>query len=211
MARLPDRRPLLYYITDGSALPGGDPLPLIRQAIGAGLDLIQVRERSLETRPLLALVEAAVAPLEAGETVTRVLVNDRLDIALAAGAAGVHLPTHGLPIAEVRRRHPGLLLGASCHDLDELRRAEEGGADFAVFGPVFETASKKQFGAPLGVEELFRAVRAVRIPVLALGGITPANAPTCLDAGAAGLAAIFMFQTSGDLKKLVEQLRGLNR
>lgn len=208
MARLPEARPLVYYITDRHALPGGDPLPVIKQAIAAGVELIQVRERDLETRSLLALVEAGVE--RARGSTTRILVNDRLDVALAGGAAGLHLPTHGFPVAEVRRCYPALLLGASCHNLDELRRAADGGADFAVFGPVFETASKKAYGPPLGPEKLAEAVRAVKIPVLALGGITLSNAAACLEAGAAGLAAISLFQRSADLRETVGRLRGLS-
>lgn len=207
MARLPESRPLLYYITDRSAV-GDDPLPITARAITAGVELIQVRERDLDTRQLLALVKAAVE--QARGTATCVLVNDRLDVALAAGAAGVHLPTHGLPVGDVRRRYPDLLLGASCHNLEELRRAEEGGADFVVFGPVYETASKKAYGPPLGLAKLAEAVAAARIPVLALGGLTLANARACLATGAAGLAAISLFQTSADLGETVRQLRALS-
>lgn len=207
MAKLPEIRPLLCCITDRRALSSGDVLPLIEQAIAAGLDLIQIRERDLKTRPLLTLVKAAVA--RAQKSSTRVLVNDRLDVVLAAGADGVHLPTHGLPVAEVRQRFPELLIGASCHNPEELRRAEDGGADFVVFGPVYETESKKSFGPPQGVEKLAEAVGAVKIPVLALGGITLANAAACLEAGAAGLAAISLFQQAADLADTVRRLRAL--
>ncbi len=185
--------------------PAGAVLGLIEQAIAAGVDLIQIRERDLATRELLTLVEAAVA--RARGTGTRILVNDRLDVALAAGADGVHLPTHGFPVADVRREYPELLIGASCHNLEEARRAEEGGADFVVFGPVYETPAKKPYGPPVGVEKLAEAVRAAKIPVLALGGIKLENAGTCLKAGAAGLAAISLFQTSGDLRETVRRLR----
>ena len=169
------------------------------------MDLIQIRERDLATRELLTLVEAAVA--RARGTGTRILVNDRLDVALAAGADGVHLPTHGFPVADVRREYPELLIGASCHNLEEVRRAEKGGADFVVFGPVYETPAKKPYGPPVGVEKLGEAVRAAKIPVLALGGIKLENAGACLQAGAAGLAAISLFQTSGDLRETVRRLR----
>jgi thiamine-phosphate pyrophosphorylase len=206
MALLPDNRPLLCYITDRQAAAGGEVLPLIERAIAAGVDLIQIRERDLSGRALLALVAAAVA--RARGTATRILVNDRLDVALAAGA-GFHLPTHGFAVADVRRAYPDLLIGASCHNLDELRRAETGGADFVVFGPVFETPSKKPFGPPLGVEKLAEAARAAKIPVLALGGVTLGNAAACLAAGAAGLAAISLFQQAADLKDAVRQLRSL--
>ena len=201
------RRPLLYYITDRKALPGEDPLPMIEQAVAAGIDLIQIRERDLPVRRLLALAEEAVKRAGAGPT--RVLVNDRLDVAVAAGAGGVHLPAHGFSVDEVRRNYPELLIGASTHNLDELRRAADGGADFAVFGPVFETPSKKTYGPPTGLEKLAEAAHAVNIPVLALGGITLENAADCLRAGAAGLAAISLFQQSPDLRKTINQLRAL--
>jgi thiamine-phosphate pyrophosphorylase len=173
----------------------------------AGVDLIQIRERDLPAGELYTVVETAV--LETGSLATRILVNDRLDVAVAAEAAGVHLPAHGLPIAEVRGAYPNLLIGASTHNLEELRAAEVQGADFAVFGPVFETPSKLAYGGPLGIEKLGEAVRAVRIPVLALGGITFANAGTCLGAGAAGLAAITLFQSAEDLPGLVAKLSAL--
>ncbi|MBI4466063.1 MAG: thiamine phosphate synthase [Acidobacteria bacterium] len=204
MARLPETRPLLYYITDRRTAPAEDVLPIIGRAIAAEVELIQIRERDLDTRALLGLVESAVG--RARGRPSRILVNDRLDVALAA-QAGVHLPTQGFPVAELRQHYPDLLLGASCHNLKELRRTEEGGADFAVFGPVYETASKRAYGPPLGLEKLAEAVRAVGIPVLALGGITLANAAACLQTGAAGLAAISLFQTSSDLAETVRQLR----
>ncbi len=217
MAKLPEhrrptrsaleRRPLLYYITDRKALPGEDPLPIIEQAVADGIDLIQIRERDLPVRSLLALVEEAVKAAGAGPT--RILVNDRLDVAVAASAAGVHLPAHGFPVDEVRRNYPDLLIGASTHNLDELRRAADGGADFAVFGPVFETPSKKAYGPPVGLEKLAEAARTVNIPVLALGGVTLENAADCLRAGAAGLAAISLFQNSADLRETIQRLRAL--
>lgn len=207
MARLPEARPLLYYITDRRALPARDPLPVIEQAVAAGVELIQVRERDLDTRRLLALVAGAVEHVRDGRT--RILVNDRLDVALAA-AAGVHLPTHGFPVAEVRRHYPHLLVGASCHTLEELRRAQEAGADFAVFGPVYETASKRPYGPPLGVQKLAEAVGVARIPVLALGGLNLENAGACLQAGAAGIAAISLFQNAADFKQTVARLRQLS-
>ena len=204
-----ERRPLLCYITDRKALPGEDPLPIIEQAVAAGIDLIQIRERDLPVRRLLALIEEAVKAAGAGPT--RILVNDRLDVAVAAGAAGVHLPAHGFSVDEVRRSYPELLIGASTHNLKELRRAADGGADFAVFGPVFETPSKKAYGPPLGLEQLAQAVRAVNIPVLALGGVTLENAADCLRAGAAGLAAISLFQQSADLCETIRQLHVLQQ
>ena len=125
-----ERRPLLCYITDRKGLPGEDPLPIVEQAVAAGIDLIQIRERDLPVRRLLALVEEAVK--RAGAGTTRVLVNDRLDVAVAAGAAGVHLPAHGFPVDEVRRSYPELLIGASTQ-ITQL--AYQGGPDLeAVLG-----------------------------------------------------------------------------
>ena len=207
MARLSETRPLLYYITDRRKLPAEDVLSRIEQAVAAGIELVQLRERDLSARQLLALAEPALARTRGSKT--RLLVNDRLDIVLAAGADGLHLPSHGLPVGEVRRRFPELLLGASCHNLEELRRAEEGGANFAVFGPVFETASKRGYGPPVGLERLAEAAGAMRIPVLALGGISFENAAECLRAGAAGLAAISLFQSSVELKETARRLRAL--
>ncbi|HEY4683139.1 MAG TPA: thiamine phosphate synthase [Candidatus Acidoferrales bacterium] len=204
-------KPLLCYITDRKQLPGGDPLPVIRAAVAAGVDFIQIREKDLATRPLLELARAAVAMarpdgIGASRSATRVLVNDRLDVALAAGADGVHLGTESVAVGVVREQYPDLLIGASSHNLEEITRAAKEGANFAVFGPVFETASKLGYGPAVGLDALREAVKAVKIPVLALGGVTVENAKSCLDAGAAGIAAISLFQTAGLLAPLVEEL-----
>lgn len=203
--RLPDRRPLLYAITGRKTLRGEDLGSFISRAIDAGIDLIQIREKGLPDATLLTA--ALTASSQAVSTPSHILLNDRFDIALAARAAGVHLPVRGLPLAGVRRQCPGLLIGVSTHNLDELRRGADEGADFAVFGPVFPPLSKSSSATPTGLEGLTDAVRAVNIPVLALGGITLARAPSCLQAGAAGLAGISLFQESKNLGILATQLR----
>jgi len=140
-------------------------------------------------------------------------------VAIAAGADGVHLGGSSLPVAEVTgwlrkesaRHHlpADFLVGRSCHSLEEAQRAEREGASYIFFGPVFATPSKTQFGAPQGLDRLAEVCRGVRVPVLAIGGITLENAAQCLSAGVAGFAAIRLFQSSIDLKETVLALRSL--
>lgn len=161
----------------------------VKAAIDQGVERIQIREKDLPARDLLALTRQ-VAALAAPRS-TQVLVNERTDIALAAGAQGVHLPAHSLPTREIRRIAPaGFVIGVSCHSIEEVRRAAEEGADFVVFGPVFATSSKEG----VGLERLREAVRSVSLPVLALGGVSLKNSDACLKMGAAGVAGITMFQ-----------------
>ena len=212
-----EAKPILCYVTDRKTLGAGtheataDPLPVIRRAIAAGVDWVQVREKDLPTRPLLELARGAVAA--AHSSATRILINDRLDVALAASAAGVHLGEASLPATAVERwrragRAPaGFLMGASSHSLAAAREAERAGADYIFFGPVFATPSKAAFGPPQGLERLAEVCRSVHIPVLAIGGIHLENAAVCLAAGASGLAAIRLFQESADLAAVVTQLR----
>jgi thiamine-phosphate pyrophosphorylase len=158
----------------------------------AGVDMVQIREKHLSTRDLYGLVEASLARCLR----MRILINTRVDVALARGAHGVHLPSHSPPPAVWRRIvPPGFLFGVSCHSLEEVLAAQSGGASFVVAGPVFDPLSKDPDRPAIGWDGLRRICAASSIPVYALGGITIANAPECIAAGAAGVAGISLFRS----------------
>lgn len=185
-------------------------LQLVRAAVAAQIDLIQIREKNLNVSVLYQLAVRA-ADLTSG-SITRLLINDRCDLAAAAGADGVHLTTSSLrPDVIGRTFGDPFLIGASTHSLEEAMRARDEGADFVVFGPVFETASKKEYGEALGLAKLAEVSAALSpLPVLALGGVTTANAADCMQAGARGVAGISMFAEPEKLGDVVAQIRGHN-
>jgi thiamine-phosphate diphosphorylase len=185
-------RPLIMLVTDRRRSGEAAMLDSTAAASAAGVDLIQVRERGLEDVDLLGLT-VRVRDVVAGRA--HVLVNDRVDVALAAGAAGVHLPGRGVVAARIRPIAPAsFLLGRSVHSVDDARQAERsGGCDYLVFGSVFETASKPAAPAPAGLEQLSRVCAAVALPVLAIGGVTVGRVAGIARAGAAGIAAIGLF------------------
>jgi thiamine-phosphate pyrophosphorylase len=177
-----------YYITDRKAA-GGRLLEFVERAVADGVEMIQIREKDLSARELWELTGQI---LRIAEGKTRVLVNSRADVAMAAGADGVHLPAGSIAPFLLRVIVPaGFLVGASCHTVEELQRAEGEGADFAVYGPVFGTQGK---GPPVGLEGLRTAAEATGLPVFALGGVTGENASQCIAHGAAGVAGISIFQ-----------------
>jgi thiamine-phosphate pyrophosphorylase len=171
------------YVTDRRQ---GDVVLYSARAVASGVDLIQVREKDLSGADLFDLV-CRIRDAAAG-TRTKVLVNGRLDIALIASLDGVHLPGDGLPVAQVRPLVRTLTV--SCHSLEEAVQAERDGADYIIFGPVFETPGKKA----VGIDALRRICQSLKIPVLAIGGINVENTAAAIEAGAAGIAAIRMFQ-----------------
>ncbi|MDQ6705863.1 MAG: thiamine phosphate synthase [Acidobacteriota bacterium] len=179
-----------YYVTDRKALGGTEKLiPVIAKALDAGVDKIQIREKDLSARELVALIRPVIAlPNPHG---TKILVNDRVDLALACGAHGVHLSGNSIAPRRVLSIVPPCFeIGVSCHSSDDVRRAEFEGAHFAVFSPVFATGSKPSAGLPA----LADAVRSAKIPVFALGGVSQELVQSCLDQGAAGIAGIRLFQ-----------------
>ncbi len=183
------------YITDRRTLPAAtNLLDNIARNLAAGVEWIQIREKDLSARELFDLTVLVLGLPNPQHS--KILVNTRVDVALAAGAAGVHLPGGSPAPRRWRECTPqGFLIGVSCHTLDEVRSAEQEGADYAVFGPVFAPLSKVTALEPRGLHGLAEAARAVRIPVLALGGITHENARDSMRAGAAGIAAISMYQS----------------
>jgi thiamine-phosphate pyrophosphorylase len=217
--------PIICYVTDRKALAGDKSLPalldMIRAAAAAGVDWVQIREKDLPARELFALVREAVAlaSLRPGSIPPRpikMIVNNRLDVALAAGAAGVHLGHASAPVREVvswcraGNAPPDFLVGVSCHSLEGAQEAQSAGASYTYFGPIYETPSKILFGKPHGVEELAQVASAVTIPVIAIGGVNASNAADCLRTGAAGIAAIRLVQgaaSSDALKEAVTAIR----
>jgi thiamine-phosphate pyrophosphorylase len=228
---------LLYYITDRTQFPGSPArqrdqlLAKIAEAARAGVDFIQLREKDLPARDLDIFAREAVKVLletRNPKLETRLLINSRTDVALAAGADGVHLPADDISPADARaiwasassrkpkRETRSCLVAVSCHTLAELRLAESHGADFAVFGPVFQKLGTTR---SLGLDALRSAIQRAapaapktesvpfgHMPLLAIGGITVENARSCIEAGAAGVAAIRLFQQN-PVEEIVEKLR----
>jgi thiamine-phosphate pyrophosphorylase len=216
-------------VTDRKALAGDKTaaalLDTIRAAAVAGVDWVQIREKDLSARELFALVREVVAlasvrpdethPHSVHPRAIQTIVNDRLDVALAAGAAGVHLGHASAPAREVVRwcragnAPADFLIGVSCHSLEGAQEAERAEASYTYFGPIYETPSKIPFGKPHGLEELAQVANAVSIPVIAIGGINASNAAECIGAGAAGIAAIRMVQdapNADSLKKAIDTI-----
>lgn len=211
---------LLYYITDRSAFPGGEAerrrrlILKIEEAARAGVDFIQLREKDLTSGELEVLGREALAAVREAGTGSRLLLNSRTDVVLAIGADGVHLRGDDVSPREMGAMGDGVsrnlelgrrewVRGVSCHSVEDVRRAEECGASFAVLGPIFGKASTGI--AAVGLEMLRVACRGA-LPVLALGGVTLGNARSCVKAGAGGVAGIRLFQ-DGNILEAVRELR----
>lgn len=215
---------LLCYVTDRHLLnePASlnDLLRHIERAAAAGIDWIQIREKDLSACDVAELTRRAVASCQRAAPGSKkpppqIIVNDRIDVALAAAAAGVHLTESSVPAAEAVQwlrsdnTPTNFLVGVSCHSVASAIAAEKNGANYIFFGPVYETPSKTTFGKPQGLDKLSEVCHSVRIPVLAIGGIAEATARACIRAGAKGIAAIRLFQepSGSALKALVNRLR----
>ena len=211
---------ILCYVTDRHSLDvpaGADREATLAQRIEdaacAAVQWVQIREKDLPTRNLLELTRTAIRACNnlSAQATTRILVNDRCDVAWVAGAAGVHVGEKSLPVAVLidARRASGRtnsLVGTSCHSVSGAITAAEEGADYLFFGPVFATPSKAALFSPQGLEKLAQVCSAVCVPVIAIGGITVENARACREAGAAGIAAIRLFQQHRDLREIVASL-----
>lgn len=181
--------PRLYVVSDRTRTRGHDLCSAIAAATAAGECLVQLREKDLPVRTLYALAREIRSVCSAAGS--PVLINDRVDIALAVDAAGVHLPTASFSPADARRLlGTQRVIGVSAHSLDEARAAAAAGVDFVVFGPVFDTPSKRRYGPPLGLHCLRAVVEAVGVPVYAIGGMTPERVAGVRGTGAYGVAAI---------------------
>ena len=210
-------KPILYLITRGATAETTTPeseefqniLQQVSAAVRGGIQLIQIREKQLTTRVLFELTARVVAIARGSST--RVLVNDRADVAASAGADGVHLTTRSLTPDVIRKTFgPNFLIGASAHSLTEARAACGEGADFAVFGPIFPSSSKEKYGPSLGVRQLSEAAHElVPFPLIALGGISIENVNECWLAGASGIAGITLFGEPKTLAKTVGTIREL--
>lgn len=196
----------LYVVTDRQQTGGRGLEDVVAAAARGGVGALQVREKDLSARELYALgqrLRAVLAPYH-----VPLLINDRLDVALALDAAGVHLAGHSLPTAVARRLVGSTkILGVSTHSVDEARQAADDGADFVVFGPVFTTPSKLAYGPPQGLHHLETVVTQVRIPVIAIGGIDLTNLSQVLQAGAYGVAMIRAVLAAPDPYTATRQLQ----
>jgi thiamine-phosphate pyrophosphorylase len=208
--------PILYLITSGATTPESNPaskdfqnvLALVRAAVKARIPLIQLREKNLPARALYELTTRSKAITRG--TITRLLVNDRADVAAAARADGVHLTARSIEPVVIRRSFgPAFLIGVSTHTLAEVELARNGNAaNFAVLGPVFDTPSKRAYGSPLGLEKLSEAASLVSpFPLIAIGGVRQENVSATLRAGASGIAAIRLFSDPNRLAATASAIR----
>jgi thiamine-phosphate pyrophosphorylase len=195
----------LLVVTDRHQTKGRPLVPLLQQVLAAGTPAIQLRERDLSARELVALARD-VQTLAAAHR-SQLLINDRIDVALTLEGAGVHLRSNSLPIPVARQLMGAQrLLGISVHSIEEAVLAESQGADYIILGPIYETQSKQMFGPPLGIHRLEKACRAVRIPIIGIGGVTAVRASEMRHVGAFGVAVIAAILGATDVEYATREL-----
>lgn len=199
----------LYVVTDRALSKGIGHLEVSRRAVAGGADVIQLRDKELSSRDMYELA------VEMREVVHRMgkmfIVNDRLDVALASNADGVHLGRDDLPVSAARSIAPNLVIGASVGSVEEASEAEGDGADYVAVSPVFDTPSKGDAGPGHGLEVLLLVRRAVSIPVIGIGGINRFNAAEVIGSGADGVAVISAVVSQADISTAAKELRAVVR
>ncbi len=192
----------LYVISNRALVP--DLAKFVSEASHAGLRAFQLREKDLSGKSLFELAKniRSTAPN------CKLFINDRADIAMASGASGIHLPETSWPVSRIHRSFPKLQCGVSVHSLDGAMIAEDNGADFIVFGPVFDTPSKQKIGIEArGLDGLTEVTQQVKIPVFAIGGMTPERTRQCIEHGAWGVAAVRDLLTAPNLKERIAEYK----
>jgi len=202
---MPQLESRLFLVTDRHQTKGRPLVPLLQRVLTAAAPAIQLRERDLSARELVTLaleLQAATASRR-----SQLLINDRIDVALALEGVGVHLRNNSLPVSVARQLLGAQrLLGVSVHAVEEVLSAQSQGADYIVLGPIYETPSKQMFGPPLGIHTLERACRLVRLPIIGIGGVTAARAREMRRAGAFGVAVITAVLGAADVESATREL-----
>jgi len=198
----------LYLISDRKQVPGGNLCAAVEGALRGGVRAVQLREKDLSGRELHEL--ACRLRELTSRYGAKLILNERLDIALAVGADGVHLGENSIPLRQARKvAGEGLLIGVSCHDREKALAAQDNGADFITFSPIFFTPSKAPYGEPVGTERLAEVCRLLRVPVFALGGIKREKVRTVLGHGAHGIALISAILAAGDPEQAAREMMAL--
>jgi len=194
-----------YLITDRSLCHKRSLAETIRQACEFGIRAVQLREKDLSGRELFELAKQLRS--ETHTLGSKLFINDRVDIAIASGADGVHCRENSLSPRVIRQLSSDLLIGQSVHSLQAARKAEQSGVDFIVFGPVFDTPSKRKYGSPQGIEKLSKLTSKIKTPVFAVGGINPKRAKQCRHAGAYGVAGISSIMAAENVERKIENYK----
>ncbi len=194
----------MLFITDSKLSKKKLPV-IIKAACSNGLKAVQLREKDLPAKEFLELAQSV--KLIINKYKSSLIINDRLDIALLSAANGVHIPTNGIQLNFIRKIAPRIIAAKSVHSLSEAIKAQSEGYDYLLFGPVYRTPAKIKFGAPQGLKRLKKICEAIKIPVFAVGGITPQRAKICLQSGAHGVAVIRAIMKSANIKKTINDFK----